>query len=280
MIRIWLKKAFSSVTIMVIPHEGPRTLNLKLPVAAILVSILLSGVGAAYVVCLAVSGLDYKAQHDAMAEKLKYYSEQFSQWDSTVTSLKSIEQEFRHLFSLKSKEEVLENADISFAGSLEIPDLVKELRKTVDTVDEIKDYLRAQKNIYLATPRGYPVPGKISSRFGRRRDPLNGNMAFHSGVDIPSKFGTPIRATADGVVSYSGWTQKSGHVVVIEHGCGFTTIYAHNKANTVKVGQKLKRGDIIGYLGSTGKSTGPHVHYEVWKDGRSVNPQKYMHGRT
>jgi murein DD-endopeptidase MepM/ murein hydrolase activator NlpD len=99
-------------------------------------------------------------------------------------------------------------------------------------------------------------------------------------VDISASPGTAIWATADGVVSHSGWTQYSGYLVAIEHGCGFSTIYAHNKKNAVKVGQRVKRGDIIGYVGSSGKSTGPHVHYEVWEKGKSVNPHKFLQGRS
>ncbi len=274
-IRMWLKKVFTSVTIMVIPHASLRPLNLKLPAAGLIILILLAIIGGGYVSQLAISGLEYKAQHYAMTERLNYYSGQFYQWASTIVALKKVEDEFRELFSFKTKEEVLENVNTSFAGSLEIPDLIKELKRTIETVDEIKDYLRIQKDIYVATPRGFPVPGKITSFFGNRIDPISGEMEVHSGIDISTNLGSPIKATAHGVVSHSGWTQKSGFVVVLEHGCGFTTVYAHNKANTVKVGQKVKRGDIIGYVGSTGKSTGPHIHYEVWKDGRIVDPEKY-----
>jgi murein DD-endopeptidase MepM/ murein hydrolase activator NlpD len=81
-------------------------------------------------------------------------------------------------------------------------------------------------------------------------------------------------------VSYSAWQNNSGYLIVIEHGCGFSTIYAHNKTNLVKVGQRVKREEVIGYVGSTGKSTGPHVHYEVWKDGKHVNPQHYFKTRS
>jgi murein DD-endopeptidase MepM/ murein hydrolase activator NlpD len=279
-IRILFKKAFTPVTIMVIPHDDLGALNLKVPVAGLLVSILLATVGGGYLLCLAVNGLEYKAQNCAMAEKVNFYSEQFGQWDSTATALKKVESEFRQLFSLKSREEVLENVDTSFVGSLEIPDLVLELKKTSETVDGIKDYLRVQKDIYVATPRGYPVSGDITSGYGKRVDPLSGETVFHSGIDISCSPGSPIRATAEGVVGHSGWTQKSGFVVVLEHGCGFSTVYAHNKTNTVKAGLIVKRGDIIGYVGSTGKSTGPHVHYEVWKDGKNVDAQQYLPRRT
>lgn len=279
-IRVFLKKAFTSVTIMVIPHDNLQAINLKVPAVGLFVSILLAAIGGGYVLCLAINGLQYKAQHRAMAEKVNFYSGQFYQWASTMTALKTTESQFRQLFSLKSREEVLENVDTSSVGSLEIPDLVLELKKTIGTVDEIKDYLRTQKDIYVATPRGLPVPGNISSHFGERADPLSGKTAFHSGVDISHNLGCPIQATADGVVSHSGWTQKSGFVVVLEHGCGFSTVYAHNQRNTVKLGQKVKRGDIIGYVGSTGKSTGPHLHYEVWKGGKSVDAQPYLSRRT
>jgi len=261
---------------MVIPHDNHKSWNLKVPVIGICATILLAVVGSGYLFCLAISGLKYKAQHYDMAGKVQFYAEQFSRWDSTVTALKTVENEFRQLLSYKTKDAVLENVDTSFTGSLEIPDLVDELKKTIDTVEEIKDYLRVQKDIYVATPKGYPASGRITSPFGKRKDPFNGEMVFHSGVDISSRLGSPVRATADGVVSHSGWTRNSGYVVVIEHGCGFSTLYAHNKSNKVKVGSSVKRGDIIGYVGSTGKSTGPHVHYEVWKEGNPVDAQKFI----
>jgi murein DD-endopeptidase MepM/ murein hydrolase activator NlpD len=275
-----IRKAFSSVTIMVIPHNSLRTLNLKVSAAVLLATILLAAIGGAYLLGLAIKGLEYKAQHHAMAEKVKFYSDQFYQWSSTVRALKTAEAEFRKLFSLESREEVLENVEASSIGSLEVPDLVLELKKTIETVDGIKDYLRIQKDIYAATPMGYPASGDITSRFGKRLDPVTGEIAFHSGIDITCSLGTPIHATADGVVSHSGWTEKSGYVVVLEHGCGFSTVYAHNKSNTVKLGQKVKRGEVIGYVGSTGKSTGPHVHYEVWKDRKSVDAQQYLQRRA
>jgi len=279
-IRVLIRKAFTSVTIMVIPHGNLQALNLKMPVAALFVSILLAMIGGGYTLSLAINGLKYRAQHQAMAEKLKFYSEQFYQWGSTVTALRTVENQFNRLFSLGSREKVLESVDASSIGSLDIHDLVLSLRKSIETVNEIKDYLRVQKDIYVATPKGYPVSGAITSDYGKRADPFTGEPAFHSGIDISCSFGTPIRATADGVVSHSGWTNGSGIVVVLEHGCGFTTVYAHNKSNTVKVGQKVKRGDVIGYVGITGKSTGPHVHYEVWKDRKTTDAQQYLERRT
>lgn len=275
-IQLLLKKAFASVTILVIPHDHVRTLNLKVPIALLGVAVILAGVGGVYLLNLAVSGLRYREQHRAMAAKVRFYSDQFYQWSSTVVALKTVETEFRHLFALGSKEKILEQADTSFVGSLELPDLVRELKATTQHVEEIRQYLRIQKDIFVATPRGLPVPGNISSHYGLRNDPMNGQRVFHSGLDISCSSGTPIRATADGVASHSGWSNGSGYVVVLEHGCGFSTIYAHNKANAVRVGQIVRKGDTIGYVGSTGKSTGPHVHYEIWKEGKNVNPHSYL----
>ena len=275
-----VKKAFTSITILVIPHDNHRSLNLKVPVIGILATMILAAVGSGYLLCLAISGMEYKAQHYEMTDKVEFYSKQFNQWNSTVMALKSVEGKFRQLFSYETKDEVLENVDTSSRGSLEIPDLIEELKIRINTVEEIKYYLETQKDIYVATPKGYPVSGPITSRYGKRKDPFSGEMAVHSGIDISSRTGLPVQATADGVVSYSGWTQSSGYVVVIEHGCGFSTLYAHNKSNTVKIGNTVKRGDIIGYVGSTGKSTGPHVHYEVWMNGKTVDAQKYLERKS
>ncbi|HTY64526.1 MAG TPA: M23 family metallopeptidase [Acidobacteriota bacterium] len=279
-LRNLLKKAFTSVTIMVIPHDGLSALNLKFPMVGLLVIILLATIGGGCVLGLAINGLEYKAQHSAMDQKLKFYAGQFNQWDSTVNALKSAEGKFRQLFSLGSKEEVLEKVEASSVGSIEIPELIRELRKTALRVDAIKDYLAAQKDIYVATPRGYPATGEITSHYGKREDPFGNATEFHTGVDISCDASTPVRATADGVVSHSGWIGNSGNVVILEHGCGFSTVYAHNRSNSVKVGSRVKRGDIVGYVGTTGRSTGPHVHYEVWKDGKTVDAEKYLSGRS
>jgi len=270
------KKAFTPITIMVIPHENLKPLNLKIPFFGILLFLLVLAMGAVQTYRLVVNGLQYPS----LMEKVNFYTQKFSEWNSTVAALRKTEGDFRRIFSFKSKDKVLDTIDTSYSGDIDIENLMGELQKTVERVDEIKDYLRIQKDLYLSTPKGYPVEGNISSPYGKRDSPFNGRWTLHSGVDISGNLGTPVRATADGVVSYSGWTQYSGYLVVIEHGCGFSTAYAHNKSNAVKKAQKVKRGEIIGYVGSTGQSTGPHVHYEVWEKGRRVNPNKFLQGRS
>jgi murein DD-endopeptidase MepM/ murein hydrolase activator NlpD len=276
--RIYLltKKVLTPITIMVIPHENLKPLNLRIPFFGLLLFVLLSAAGALQICRLAVNGLQYPS----LAQKMDFYAQKFSEWNSTVTALRETERDFRRIFSFKSKDKVLDTVDTSYSGDIDIDNLMGEIQKTVENVDEIKDYLRIQKDIYLATPKGFPVEGRISSSYGKRESPFSGRLTFHSGVDISATPGTPIRATADGVVSYSGWTQHSGYLVVIEHGCGLSTAYAHNKTNAVKTTHNVKRGDVIGYVGSTGKSTGPHVHYEVWEKGKRINPNKFLQGRS
>ncbi len=270
------KKGLTPITILVVPHNNLKSLNLRIPVMGIVLVAFFLVAGAIQISMLVVHGLQYSS----LVEKVDFYTKQFSQWNSTVTALHEAERDFRRIFSLDSKDKVLETLDTSYSGSVDMQTLMEELQKTVETVDEIKDYLRRQKDIYLAVPKGYPVKGNVSSPFGRRENPFTGEMSFHSGMDISASPGVPIRATADGIVSHAGWTAHSGYLVVIEHGCGFTTVYAHNKKNAVKAGETVNRGETIGYVGSTGKSTGPHVHYEVWEKGKSVNPKKFLQGRS
>ena len=270
------RKALTPVTIMVIPHENLKSLNIKIPSIGIFSALLLSVIGAFYIFSLAANGLEYPA----LVEKVHFYGKHFSQWSSTVSALKEVDEDFRRLFSLKSKEKILETIDTSYSGSIDIQNLMLDLQKSIETVDEIKDFLRSQKDIYLATPKGYPINGNVTSLYGKRENPFSKIAGYHSGIDISASPGTPIRATADGAVSHAGWTLNNGYLVILEHGFGFSTIYAHNQKNAVKKGQIVKRGNIIGYVGSTGKSTGPHVHYEIWEKGRNVNPKKYLQGGT
>ena len=275
-----LKKAFASVTVMVIPHDHVKTLNLRVPVMILVSTILLAFVGTGYLVNMTVKGIRYRAQNRNLSADVQYYEDQFSQVTDTLQVLKSAGDEFKQLFSLDSKEEVLEAAvGMDFTGSLDLPDLIEELQKARHEVEEIREYLNVQKDVYVSTPKGYPVSDyRITSVYGRREDPMGDGIRFHSGIDLACSQGAPINATADGIVSHSGWTVDSGYIVVLEHGLGFSTIYAHNKSNAVKVGQQVRRGDVVGYVGSTGRATGPHVHYEVLKDGKNINPAPYLAG--
>ena len=125
-------------------------------------------------------------------------------------------------------------------------------------------------------PSMWPIEGRVTSSFGEREDPLNGEGAFHPGIDISAPFGTPVRATADGEVSGSSMGAGYGKEVVLDHGHDLLTVYGHLSAIAVLPGQHVTRGQVIGYVGQTGRATGPHLHYEVRIHHVPVNPHKYL----
>ncbi|MEJ7608698.1 MAG: M23 family metallopeptidase [Bryobacteraceae bacterium] len=125
-------------------------------------------------------------------------------------------------------------------------------------------------------PNIWPVDGRLMSSFGHRSDPFSGEDAFHAGVDISVAAGTPVKAAADGVVNSAEWGGGYGKLVIVDHASGLQTYYAHLSHLEVLAGQTVRRGDIVGNSGSTGKSTSPHVHYEVRRGGIPVNPHPYL----
>jgi murein DD-endopeptidase MepM/ murein hydrolase activator NlpD len=155
-----------------------------------------------------------------------------------------------------------------------------ELVRAVDTMSTSFSSLRRSAESYRSkldhTPSGWPTRGRVTSSFGRRRHPITGRIQGHEGIDIAAPTGTPIRATANGTVRFSGTQAGYGRMVIIDHGYGLQTVYAHNSRNVVRAGQRVKRGQTIAYVGSSGTSTGPHVHYEVRLSGKPVNPRNYM----
>ena len=140
----------------------------------------------------------------------------------------------------------------------------------------LQDYLEEQKAVLNFTPSIRPVRGWISSGFGYRRSPFTGRREMHRGVDIVNRKGTPVVATADGRVKFAGHNGGYGNLVVIDHGMGVETKYGHLNRIEVKVGDKVIRGQEIGALGNTGRSTGPHLHYEVVVNKHAVDPRQYF----
>jgi murein DD-endopeptidase MepM/ murein hydrolase activator NlpD len=275
-VKRFIKKLFSPVSIMLIPHDGKKSINIKVPSAGIFISIFLWCVGSVYLISIAIDAFEYQR----MKHMVNYYNAQFTELKPTILMLKKAEFEFKNLLSRGGKKELLEGVDSkdisADAGSLDMESLREQIQKTAESVASVKEYLKGQKDIYISTPMGWPVSGAITSPYGERMNPRGGGAQFHSGIDISIPQGTPVTATADGVVSISGMNAGAGNLVVLEHGFGYSTAYAHNKSLVVQVGQRVKRGEIISYSGSTGNSTGPHLHYEVWKNGRAINPKGFL----
>jgi murein DD-endopeptidase MepM/ murein hydrolase activator NlpD len=270
--RRFLKWIFVPVTLMVVPHSRTKPVSLRIPLAGIFVSVLMFFVGTAYMLSVSVRTMEYHA----MKERLSRITTHYQEMKSTMHSLKLADAEFRKLFGLKSRKDVLEAAAFADTGTLDMDTLNQQIHEAMESTTDIRKYIKEQKDLYLATPEGWPVPGAVSSGYGHREHPMSGKPSFHSGMDISVPQGTHVNATADGIVSFSGWTAGSGNTVVVEHGHGFSTAYAHNQRNLVTVGQRVKRREAIAVSGSTGVSTGPHVHYEIWKNGRHVNPAAYL----
>jgi murein DD-endopeptidase MepM/ murein hydrolase activator NlpD len=130
------------------------------------------------------------------------------------------------------------------------------------------------------TPSIWPVLGHVTDAFGARLDPFSGEGAFHTGVDVATDYGAPVHATADGVITLANNHAGYGRLVVVDHGFGITTWYAHLSAFSAIAGARVKRGEVIGYTGISGRSTGPHVHYEVRMNNAPVNPWRYMRSAT
>src|SRR3990170_3448595 len=230
--RMFLNMIFTPITIMMVPHSRTKPVSIRIPLAGILFSVFSFFAGVIYLFTVAVHTVEYYQ----MRERLSYVTTQFHELKSTMHSLKQAEREFKKLFSLKSKTDILETADFADTGSPDMEVLRTQIDEAMQSVSGIKQYIVEQKDLYEATPLGWPAQGRISSGYGYREHPKSGQRQLHTGMDISLPPGTKVRATADGIVSFSGWTVNSGNVVVIEHGHGFSTAYAHNRENLIEVG--------------------------------------------
>lgn len=272
-LRPLFKKLSTTVTIMLVPHSRGSSLNFRMPYALLGLLLIFAGVGAVYTASLTYHALGFYA----LKQKYAHMSGQLQEMKSAITSIKESESEFKRLFSKGSKKKVLDAMETPRDdGSINIEELKLQIADSMETVSEIKGYLAKERDVYRSTPQGIPVNGRLTSGFGMRVHPLSGLKLLHTGMDLSAQQGTPVHATADGVVSFSGWSRGNGNIVVIEHGHGFSTVYAHNTKNLIKVGATVRRGQQISTTGSTGVSTGPHVHYEVWKNGKCINPETYI----
>ena len=166
-------------------------------------------------------------------------------------------------------------------------DFGSEIDSVIAELEDREQQLSVLENILMSShmqvelfPAGRPIKrGWISSYYGTRTNPFSGKLQFHKGMDFAAKSGSNVLAVAGGVVTWSSKRYGYGNLVEINHGNGYITRYGHNKDNLVGVGDTVKKGQIISLMGSTGRSTGPHVHFEVLKNGRQINPQKFVQKR-
>jgi murein DD-endopeptidase MepM/ murein hydrolase activator NlpD len=160
---------------------------------------------------------------------------------------------------------------------LSIEQLSEELRSQQEALTALEQYLLTEDTIAASIPTGKPVEeGWVSSFYGYRVDPFNGKKTFHEGLDIAGRSGSNVLSVADGIVTWVGQRGGYGGLVEVDHGNGYVTRYAHNKTIEVKKGDRVKKGETLALMGSTGRSTGPHVHFEVLRDGQHVNPYNFI----
>ncbi|MGV8145596.1 MAG: peptidoglycan DD-metalloendopeptidase family protein [Alkaliphilus sp.] len=160
------------------------------------------------------------------------------------------------------------NEDISLLNIL-IENQKESMQQLITDVEDQLKYLDAR-------PDFFPAEGRLSSPFGYRISPFSRRREFHHGIDIANKTNTPIHAAGSGVVTFSGYQSAYGRVLIISHGYGYTSVYAHNRSNLVQVGDVVKKGDVIAKMGSTGRSTGPHLHFEIRVNGDPIDPKTML----
>lgn len=171
-------------------------------------------------------------------------------------------------------------SDLVIETTYRLDQLSRQLYAQSNSYDELIELVKTKEERLHSTPSILPLRRedmrRIGSGFGMRLHPIYGVYKFHSGIDLNTSVGTPIYATADGIVESSKYSGGYGNCVIIDHGFGYKTVYAHNKENLVKVGQRVHRGQQIATVGMTGDTTGPHLHYEVLVKGKPDNPAKYF----
>jgi len=159
-------------------------------------------------------------------------------------------------------------------GSFKVLEKRATLQK--ENFSKIKQVIERQKALFASTPNIFPVKGWISSGYGWRINPFTHRKEMHRAIDIVASWGTPVKASCQGRVVYAGWKNFYGLVIRVENEYGYSTLYAHLSKILVKRGEHVKKGQIIGRVGSSGRSTGPHLHFEVWKNGRTIDPFMLM----
>lgn len=283
-------------TLIIVPHAKARFRRIQVPV-----KLMKWAGGVAGILALAVLGIvihyswisvklyelhRLRAENSALVAKAKDYEENAGKLQSKMERLQTM---VTKLGVMAGLEQSLPDSRVggvggvpsteSFAPTLEVGSL-GTMDRNVSTLTErsarLEAFYRDQTALLSSTPSVWPVRGYLSASFGNRLDPFTGQRDFHSGIDISTPTGTRVHAPADGVVVSCADKGAYGNTVMIDHGYGTVTRYGHLASFGVRPGQRVRRGDVIGFVGSTGRSTGPHLHYEVWVRDQAQNPVHYI----
>ena len=290
------------VDILIMPRLG-SSIKLKVHVLTLLLLVVLWVVITIAGLLFFARGYDYqitKADNELMRVKMKLIADELERGRSYLEMTRTTDMQMRQMLGMpggkfinlpKGWEAAKEKEDARARALFQkdVKDLsVEEFEEYIDTLEdnakmrlasfqEIAWFFANRREGLNSTPSIRPSSARISSGFGYRIDPFGKRSSRrHNGVDFAGKPDSPIVVTADGVVRHAGWVPSYGQAILVDHGFGYSTLYAHTTAIQVKAGDVVKRGDKIATMGSSGRSTGTHLHYEVWKDGQAVNPSNYF----
>lgn len=299
-----LKEVKRNFTIMLIPHNTTTPIRFTFSLSfAFFLFLLWSGltIWAGYLTSKHIDYWRIRAGDKLLKLKVEYFAKEVKSTRELLDDIKDMESKLRNLLEMKSKDKIIEqgaaggpsiqdNIDLETLLSGKISEITqedidrqisstfKEFESRMRSYLDVIDHINEKHLLYRALPNMWPTHGHLTSRYGYRKSPLNKNITeFHSGLDIANRKGTPIYATADGVVKLAGWEGGYGRLVIIDHGYGYETRYAHHSKIVVAAGDKVKRGQTIAYMGNTGTSTGNHLHYEVIYNGKTQNSYKYLY---
>ena len=244
----------------------------------------------------AYSYFNFTVDHDELQRLRVENSQQRQTLRHLVADLEELHQQMNTLAETEARVRQLANLEavpqgipvavggISDAGSTETVSVIQrqinkiqieiELRR--QSQEGVRNLLNDQVSLSRATPKGWPTKGWLTSYFGMRKSPFTGRRDMHEGLDIAANTGTPVIATADGIVARVKYSPGYGKMLIIDHGYGYRTIFGHNSKILVKAGQRIKRGDIVAKVGNTGQSTGSHLHYELRLNGVPIDPRKTL----
>lgn len=228
---------------------------------------------------------------DDAQENLNALAMRLGLLQAKVTRLEAMGSRLTHVAGLSAEEFNFEVApaiggmqDVDEQREMRVPDFLESLETLSDQITEREQQLTVVDSMLIfnkmelaAVPSGNPVSdGWVSSLYGKRTDPLTGKHDFHKGIDLAGREGTEVKSVGAGVVTWSGKQKGYGNVVEVDHGHGYVTRYAHNAENLVEIGDRVEKGQVIGLMGSTGRSTGPHVHFEVEQNGKLIDPKPFL----
>jgi murein DD-endopeptidase MepM/ murein hydrolase activator NlpD len=272
--------AKKQVDILIVPQGSQRSFKFKLSLLTVRIILGLAAFLLIFVVVMSV--LHGKLLYDVVLGKsLKQENERLREYNSRIVELERELDEYKTFVA-----RVAELAGIDFNGSSQTQtadisedvesDTVQQASIVVeeeDTTAGVADSIAAEPDSLRRIPYGSPIEGWITKSYTMNVPGLSG---AHPGVDFAAKTGTEVKATADGITVLADWDETYGNLVAIDHGNGFTTYYGHNSKNLVKVGDKVSKGDVVALSGNTGRSSAPHLHYEIRKDDVPVDPKGYL----